>query len=131
MTAPRASAATVRAPAEGTLGLEVTVFDRIGADGHEEVVFCRDRDTGLRAIVAIHSTRLGPALGGTRFLPYPTENAALTDVLRLAEGMTYKAAVAGLDQGGGKAVIIGDPAALRTDELMRSYGRFVHALAGR
>ena len=109
----------------------MSVFDRIEAAGHEQVVFCHEPVTGLKAIVAIHSTALGPSLGGTRFLPYPSEDEALADVLRLAEGMTYKAAVAGLDQGGGKAVIIGDPAELRTDELMRAYGRFVHALAGR
>ena len=78
---------------------------------HERVVFCHDRDTGLRAIVAIHSTVLGPALGGTRFYPYATEQDAVTDVLRLSRGMTYKAAVAGVDLGGGKAVIIGDPTA--------------------
>jgi glutamate dehydrogenase/leucine dehydrogenase len=109
----------------------VNTFDRIVAGDHEQVVFCHDRPTGLRAIVAIHSTVLGPSLGGTRFFPYPDEDAALTDVLRLAEGMTYKAAVAGLDQGGGKAVIIGDPGTDRTDELMLAYGRFIDALAGR
>jgi glutamate dehydrogenase/leucine dehydrogenase len=109
----------------------VNIFDLIEAGDHEQVVFCHDRSTGLRAIVAIHSTALGPSLGGTRFYPYPSEEAALADVLRLAEGMTYKAAVAGLDQGGGKAVIIGDPATDRTDDLMRAYGRFVGALAGR
>jgi valine dehydrogenase (NAD+) len=76
---------------------------------HERVVFCHDRDTGLRAIVAIHSTVLGPALGGTRFYPYASEQDAVTDVLRLSRGMTYKAAVAGVNLGGGKAVIIGDP----------------------
>jgi len=109
----------------------VNTFDRIEAGDHEQVVFCHDRSTGLRAIVAIHSTALGPSLGGTRFYPYPTEDAALADALRLAEGMTYKAAMAGLDQGGGKAVIIGDPAADRTDELMLTYGRFVDSLSGR
>jgi glutamate dehydrogenase/leucine dehydrogenase len=109
----------------------VNTFDRIEAGDHEQVVFCHDRPTGLRAIVAIHSTALGPSLGGTRFYPYPSEDAALADVLRLAESMTYKAAVAGLDQGGGKAVIIGDPATARTDDLMRAYGRFIDALAGR
>src|SRR5438105_346903 len=96
---------------------QVNVFDRIEAGDHEQVVFCHEPVTGLKAIVAIHSTALGPSLGGTRFLPYPSDEEALVDVLRLAEGMTYKAAVAGLDQGGGKAVIVGDPAVLRTDEL--------------
>jgi len=109
----------------------VDVFDRIGADDYEQVVFCHDRRTGLRAIVAVHSTRLGPALGGTRFYPYPTEAAGLEDVLRLARGMTYKAAAAGLDLGGGKAVIFGDPARDKTEALMRAYARYVDALGGR
>ena len=109
----------------------MNTFDRIEAGDHEQVVFCHDRPTGLKAIIAIHSTALGPSLGGTRFYPYPSEDDALADVLRLAEGMTYKAAVAGLDQGGGKAVIIGDPGRVRTTELMLAYGRFIDALAGR
>ena len=86
---------------------------------------------GLRAIVAIHSTVLGPALGGTRFYPYRTEDEAMEDVLRLARGMTYKSAVAGLDLGGGKAVIIGDPATEKTEALLRAYGRFLDGLGGR
>lgn len=101
------------------------------AEGFEEVAYGHDPATGLRAIVAVHSTVLGPALGGTRFWPYPDEGAALVDVCRLAKGMTYKHAAAGLDQGGGKAVILGDPAVLRTDELIRAYARFVDGLAGR
>ena len=109
----------------------MNVFERIGADGYEQVVFCQHRNTGLRAIVAIHSTTLGPSLGGTRFYPYPSEDAALEDVVRLAKGMTYKAAVAGLDLGGGKAVILGDPATDRTEGMMRAYGRFVDSLGGR
>lgn len=100
-------------------------------DGFEQVAYAYDQDTGLRAIVAIHSTVLGPGLGGTRFWPFATEEAALVDVCRLAKGMTYKHAAAGLDQGGGKAVIIGDPAQDRTDELILAYGRFVDGLAGR
>lgn len=110
------------------------VFDRtddLAAAGHEQVVFCRDRTSGLRAIIAIHDTRLGPALGGTRMYPYATEAEALRDVLRLSHGMTHKAAAAGLDLGGGKAVIIGDPATLKTPELLRSYGEFVDSLSGR
>ena len=107
------------------------MFDRIGADEYEQVVFCHDRATGLRAIVAIHSTRLGPALGGTRFYPYASEDEGLEDVLRLARGMTYKAAAAGLDLGGGKAVIFGDPVRDKTEALMRAYGRYVDALGGR
>ena len=107
------------------------VFDRIGADDYEQVVFCHDRGSGLRAIVAVHSTRLGPALGGTRFYPYPSEAEGLEDVLRLAKGMTYKAAAAGLDLGGGKAVIFGDPARDKTEALLRAYARYVDALGGR
>ncbi|MGH9188661.1 MAG: Glu/Leu/Phe/Val family dehydrogenase [Acidimicrobiales bacterium] len=107
------------------------VFDRIGGDDYEQVVYCHDRASSLRAIVAIHSTLLGPALGGTRFYPFASEDDALTDVLRLAKGMTYKAAAAGLDLGGGKAVILGDPATAKTEALMRAYGRFVDSLGGR
>jgi valine dehydrogenase (NAD+) len=98
---------------------------------HEQVVFCSDAATGLRAIIAIYSTALGPALGGTRFYPYPSEADALADVLNLSRAMAYKAACAGLDLGGGKAVIIGDPATAKTEALLRAYGRFVQSLAGR
>ncbi len=98
---------------------------------HEQVVFCNDAATGLRAIVAIHSTALGPALGGTRFYPYASTADALADVLDLSRGMSYKAALAGLDLGGGKAVIIGDPATLKNEALLRAYGRFVQSLNGR
>ncbi len=97
----------------------------------EQVAYGHDAATGLRAIVAIHSTVLGPGLGGTRFWPFATEDEALVDVCRLAHGMTYKHAAAGLDQGGGKAVILGDPATIRTDELILAYARFVDGLAGR
>ena len=107
----------------------VQVFERL--DGHEEVVYFNDPSSGLRAIVAIHSTALGPALGGTRFYPYPSEDAALQDALRLSRGMTYKAAAAGLDLGGGKAVIIGDPKRSKSEELLRAYGRFIESLGGR
>jgi glutamate dehydrogenase/leucine dehydrogenase len=100
-------------------------------EGFEQVAYGHDAATGLRAIVALHSTVLGPGLGGTRFYPFPDEEAALVDVCRLAKGMTYKHAAAGLDQGGGKAVIIGDPATLRTDDLIRAYARFVDGLGGR
>jgi leucine dehydrogenase len=109
----------------------MSVFEHINGDGYEQVVFCSDDQSGLRAIIAIHSTALGPALGGTRFYPYPAEEQALVDVLRLAKGMTYKAAAAGLDLGGGKAVIIGDPRRNKTEELLRAYGRFVETLGGR
>jgi valine dehydrogenase (NAD+) len=107
----------------------VGVFDR--APEHEEVVFCRDRASGLRAIVAIYSTALGPALGGTRFYPYESEDDAVDDVLNLSKAMAYKNALAGLDHGGGKAVIIGDPATDKSELLLRTYGRFVEGLGGR
>jgi len=106
------------------------VFDFVGTEEHESVHFGVDRETGLRSIIAIHSTALGPALGGTRFFPYPTEDDALVDVLRLSKGMTYKAACAGLEFGGGKAVIIGDPDIVASDKLFEAYGRFVGSLGG-
>jgi valine dehydrogenase (NAD+) len=98
---------------------------------HEQVAFCHDPDTGLRAIIALYSTALGPGLGGTRFYPYASADAALADVLRLSRAMAYKNAMAGLDHGGGKAVIIGDPTRDKTPELLRAYGRFVESLGGR
>ncbi|MFI6515077.1 Glu/Leu/Phe/Val dehydrogenase [Spirillospora sp. NPDC050679] len=98
---------------------------------HEQVVFCQDEASGLRAIIAIYSTALGPALGGTRFYPYGSEEEALADVLNLSRGMAYKNALAGLDLGGGKAVIIGDPATDKSEALLRAYGRFVQSLNGR
>jgi valine dehydrogenase (NAD+) len=94
-------------------------------------VFCQDEATGLRAIIAIYSTALGPSLGGTRFYPYGSEDEALADVLNLSRGMAYKNALAGLDHGGGKAVIIGDPAKDKSEGLLRAYGRFVQSLNGR
>ena len=102
-----------------------------GGHEHEQVVFCQDRNSGLRTIIAIYSTALGPSLGGTRFYPFPTEQAALADVLNLSRAMAYKNAIAGLPHGGGKAVIIGDPATDKTPELLRAYGRFVQSLGGR
>lgn len=107
------------------------LFARLAAEGHEQVVFCHDPGSGLRAVIAVHSTRLGPALGGTRFHPYRSEDEAVDDVLRLSRVMTYKAALAGLDLGGGKAVIIGDPITDKTEALLRAYGRFVESLSGR
>ena len=100
-------------------------------DGHEQVVVAQDPASGLRAAIAIHSTALGPALGGTRMHAYPSEDDALADVLLLARAMTAKNALAGLDHGGGKAVILGDPAMDKTPELLRSYGRLVASLGGR
>jgi valine dehydrogenase (NAD+) len=102
-----------------------------GQPGHEQVVFCQDTQSGLRAIIAIYSTALGPALGGTRFYPYPDTEAALADVLNLSRAMAYKNALAGLDLGGGKAVIIGDPGQLKSEALLRAYGRFIESLGGR
>ncbi len=108
---------------------EAEVFTHLS--GHEQVVVCQDGRSGLRAIIAIHSTARGPALGGTRFHPYASDTEALRDVLNLSRGMSYKAAMAGLDLGGGKAVIIGDPHTQKTATLLHSYGRFVQSLAGR
>jgi valine dehydrogenase (NAD+) len=116
---------TAHVPSSGPSG----VFGR--SSGHEQVVFCHDQPTGLKAIIAIYSTALGPALGGTRFYPYASEQDALDDVLNLSRGMAYKAAITGLDLGGGKAVIIGDPERIKTEALLRAYGRFVESLNGR
>lgn len=99
-------------------------------DDHEQVIFCRSKESGLKAIIAIHNTGLGPALGGTRMWNYANEEEALIDVLRLSKGMTYKAAAAGLNLGGGKAVIIGDPKKDKTEELFRSFGTYVNSLSG-
>ncbi|MCX4881902.1 Glu/Leu/Phe/Val dehydrogenase dimerization domain-containing protein [Streptomyces sp. NBC_00847] len=99
--------------------------------GHEQVVLCQDRASGLKAVIALHNTALGPALGGTRFYPYASEAEAVADALNLARGMSYKNAMAGLDHGGGKAVIIGDPERDKTEELLLAYGRFVASLGGR
>lgn len=110
------------------------VFDRgdeLRHAHHEQVVFCHDRDTDLRAIIGIHDRTRGPALGGTRFFPYRSEAEALTDVLRLSQGMTHKAAAADLPLGGGKAVIIGDPDRIKTPQLFEAYGRFIESLGGR
>ncbi|MGV9313979.1 Leu/Phe/Val dehydrogenase [Streptomyces sp. NPDC003691] len=107
-----------------------TLF-RSDQGGHEQVVLCQDRASGLKAVIAIHSTALGPALGGTRFHPYASEEEALADALNLARGMSYKNAMAGLGHGGGKAVIMGDPRTLKSEELLLAYGRFVDSLGGR
>ena len=107
------------------------IFETLDTYGHEQVVFCHNKDAGLKAIIAIHNTVLGPALGGTRMWPYKTEADALNDVLRLSRGMTYKNAVAGLNIGGGKAVIIGDPAKDKSEALFRAFGQFVESLGGR
>lgn len=110
---------------------EDSLFSRLSDMGHEQVVFCHDEDTGLKAIIGIHSTILGPALGGTRMWNYSSEEDALTDVLRLSRGMTFKAAITGLNIGGGKAVIIGDASKLKSEAFMRRFGKFVESLGGR
>jgi len=109
---------------------ENSIFNQLSACGHQKVVFCNDDDTGLRAIIAIHDTTLGPAIGGTRMWSYATEQEALSDVLRLSQAMTYKAAITGLNLGGGKAVIIGDSRTDKTEALMRRFGRFIENLNG-
>ncbi|MBC7524692.1 MAG: Glu/Leu/Phe/Val dehydrogenase, partial [Flavobacterium sp.] len=107
------------------------VFGQLSFDDHEQIVFCNDKDTGLKAIIGIHNSVMGPALGGTRMFNYANEWEALNDVLRLSRGMTYKAAITGLNIGGGKAVIWGDAKTQKTPELMRKFGEFVHSLSGR
>lgn len=107
------------------------VFGQLSFDNHEQIVFCHDKDTGLKAIIGIHNTVLGPALGGTRMWKYNNEWEALNDVLRLSRGMTYKSAISGLDLGGGKAVIIGDAKTDKNPELMQKFGEFVHSLSGK
>jgi leucine dehydrogenase len=107
------------------------VFGQLSFDNHEQIVFCNDKDTGLKAIIGIHNSVLGPALGGTRMWQYNSEWDALNDVLRLSRGMTFKSAITGLNLGGGKAVIIGDAKTQKTPELMKKFGEFVHSLAGK
>lgn len=107
------------------------VFGQLSFDNHEQIVFCNDEDTGLKAIIGIHNTTLGPALGGTRMWQYESEWEALNDVLRLSRGMTYKSAITGLNLGGGKAVIIGDAKTQKNDALMRKFGEFVNSLGGK
>ncbi|CAM1367825.1 Glu/Leu/Phe/Val family dehydrogenase [Tenacibaculum soleae] len=107
------------------------VFGQLSFDNHEQIVFCNDEDTGLKAIIGIHNTTLGPALGGTRMWQYKSEWDALNDVLRLSRGMTYKSAITGLNLGGGKAVIIGDAKTQKNDALMRKFGEYVNSLSGK
>jgi leucine dehydrogenase len=107
------------------------VFGQLSFDGHEQVVFCNDKDTGLKAIIGIHNTVLGPALGGTRMWNYANEWEALNDVLRLSRGMSFKSSISGLNLGGGKAVIIGDAKTQKTPELMRKFGEYVNSLSGK
>src|SRR5258706_16344082 len=107
------------------------LFDTIAGMGHEQLVICHDESAGYRGIIAIHSTVLGPALGGTRFWQYASDDDAIVDALRLSRGMTYKNAVAGLNLGGGKAVIIGDGRTKTRELIFRAHGRFVESLGGR
>ena len=107
------------------------IFDYLEEHDYEQLVFCQDKKTGLKAIIAIHDTTLGPALGGLRIWDYKTEEEAIVDALRLARGMTYKNSAAGLNLGGGKSVIIGDPAKIKSEQFFRTFGRFVEGLNGR
>ena len=109
----------------------MNLFDQMITYRHEQLVFCSDRAVNLKVIIAIHDTTLGPAMGGTRFSPYETEEAAIIDALRLSQGMTYKNSAAGINFGGGKAVIIGNPIKDKSPELLHSYGRFVDSLNGK
>jgi len=112
--------------------MSIGTFEAMSQEGnHEQVLFCEDKRAGLKAIIAIHDTTLGPALGGTRMWAYKNEQEALVDVLRLSKGMTYKAAAAGLNLGGGKAVIIGDPRSDKSEAMFRVFGRFIESLNGR
>lgn len=108
-----------------------SVFDQMASLDHEQVVFCKDEQTGLKAIIAIHNTVLGPSMGGTRMWDYASDEEALNDVLRLSRGMTFKSALAGLNIGGGKAVIIGDARKVKNEALMRRFGKFVNSLNGK
>jgi leucine dehydrogenase len=110
---------------------QTNLFSVLSNLGHEQVVFCHDKEVGLKAIIAIHNTTLGPALGGTRMWMYNNESDALNDVLRLSRGMTYKASISGLNLGGGKAVIIGDSKKDKTDKLFQRFGEFVNSLSGK
>jgi leucine dehydrogenase len=112
-------------------GGSMKILKEMSDYGHEQIVFARDESAGLNAIIAVHNTVLGPALGGTRFWDYKTEEDALFDVLRLSKGMTLKSAAAGLKLGGGKAVIIGDPKKLKSREFFHAYGKFINSLGGK
>jgi len=106
------------------------VFDHVDFDDHEKIIFCTDAEVGLKGIIALHSTALGPAAGGCRMFPYSSEHDALTDVLRLSKGMSYKSSVAGLPLGGGKCVIIADPASPHKNDLLRAFAKHIQALNG-
>ncbi len=120
---------TQAAESKSTQGIDL--FNQISMFDHEEMVFCNDNATGLKAIICVHNTVLGPGLGGTRFYNYTNDQDAITDVLRLARGMSYKSSIAGLNLGGAKAVIIGDPNKLRSEAFFRKFGRFIENLNGK
>lgn len=122
---------TIKKPAAEEHDKDFPLFSQLQSYEHEQIVVCSEPSVGLKAIIAIHDTTLGPALGGTRMWPYNNEQEAIRDVLRLSRGMTYKAAISGLNLGGGKAVIIGDPRTDKTEEMFRAFGRFVDSLGGR
>src|SRR5215207_10287238 len=121
----------IKTPESGKEMESMRVFEKLAEYRYEQLVFCHDKATGLRAIIAIHDTTLGPALGGCRMYPYASEDEAVVDALRLARGMTYKAAASGLNLGGGKSVIVGDPERDKSEELFRSFGRYIETLGGR
>ena len=121
----------IKTPESGKEMESMRVFEKLAEYRYEQLVFCHDKATGLRAIIAIHDTTLGPALGGCRMYPYASEDEAVVDALRLARGMTYKAAASGLNLGGGKSVIIGDPERDKSEEHFRSFGRYIETLGGR
>ena len=110
---------------------DASIFEEVSRLGHEQLVFCHDEATGLKAIIGIHNTILGPGLGGTRMWNYASDHEAITDVLRLSRGMTFKNAISGLNAGGGKAVIIGDPAKLKNEAFLRRFGKFIESLNGK
>src|SRR5436853_1222152 len=122
---------TLEGPVHPATMQGMPLFETIASMGHEQLVLCQDAASGYRGIIAIHSTTLGPALGGTRFWNYATDDDAVVDALRLARGMTYKNAVAGLNLGGGKSVIIGNNKTLDREMIFRAHGRFVESLGGR
>src|SRR5436309_2794330 len=122
---------TLEGPAQAGAAQGMQLFETIASMGHEQLVLCQDAATGYRGIIAIHSTTLGPALGGTRFWKYASDDEAIVDALRLARGMTYKNAVAGLNLGGGKSVIIGNNKTIDREMIFRAHGRFVESLGGR
>ena len=119
------------AKAQKTVERKDLALSKMTLMGHEQVVFCQDAETGLKAIIAIHDTTLGPALGGTRMWDYADEEDAFQDVLRLSRGMTLKAAISGLELGGGKAVIMGNSKTEKTEALMRKFGQYVDSLGGK